>query len=203
MNALVPADDQADDFGPLMLACLPKERAFILALLEGATHAQAARDAGYGNEEGTTSPASFARIAHRTLTRPRVVDALMEQMKVSVRSLAPEVMRTLRDTLNGGDATQRAKVALNLLERYQPTTQRIDAHHTVEIVDHRKDALEQLRAAKMLGASREKLIEVFGFSGLPMLERQLEQQDPKQPIDAEFTEVSEIDLEIEAQMKDL
>jgi phage terminase small subunit len=201
MNALVPADDQADDFGPLMLACLPKERAFILALLEGATHAQAARDAGYGNEEGTTSPASFARIAHRTLTRPRVVDALMEQMKVSVRSLAPEVMRTLRDTLNGGDATQRAKVALNLLERYQPTVQKVDAHVTHEIVDRRQDELQALRTAKALGASREKLIELFGFTGLPMLEQQLEKE--KQPIEVEFTEVSDLDLEIEAAMKDL
>jgi phage terminase small subunit len=201
MNALVPADDQADDFGPLMLACLPKERAFILALLEGATHAQAARDAGYGNEEGTTSPASFARIAHRTLTRPRVVDALMEQMKVSVRSLAPEVMRTLRDTLNVGDATQRAKVALNLLERYQPTVQKVDAHVTHEIVDRRQDELQALRTAKALGASREKLIELFGFTGLPMLEQQLEKE--KQPIEVEFTEVSDLDLEIEAAMKDL
>jgi len=201
MNALVPADDQADDFGPLMLACLPKERAFILALLEGATHAQAARDAGYGNEEGTTSPASFARIAHRTLTRPRVVDALMEQMKVSVRSLAPEVMRTLRDTLNGGDATQRAKVALNLLERYQPTVQKVDAHVTHEIVDRRQDELQALRTAKALGASREKLIELFGFTGLPMLEQQLEKE--KQPIEVEFTEVSDLDLEIEAARKDL
>ena len=184
-----------------MLACLPKERAFILALLEGATHAQAARDAGYGNEEGTTSPASFARIAHRTLTRPRVVDALMEQMKVSVRSLAPEVMRTLRDTLNGGDATQRAKVALNLLERYQPTVQKVDAHVTHEIVDRRQDELQALRTAKALGASREKLIELFGFTGLPMLEQQLEKE--KQPIEVEFTEVSDLDLEIEAAMKDL
>jgi phage terminase small subunit len=198
---IAPTNDEADDFGPFMLACLPKERAFIIAVLNGANYAQAARDAGYG-VEGSSS-ATFARIAHRTLTRPRVVDALMEQMKISVRSLAPEVMRSLRDTLNGGDATQRARVALNLLERYQPTTQRIDAHVTHEIVDHRKDALEQLRAAKMLGASREKLVELFGFSGLPMLERQLEQQEAKQPIDAEFTEVSDIDLEIEAQMKDL
>ena len=33
-KAIVPAQSDEDDFGPAMLACLPKERAFILALLE-------------------------------------------------------------------------------------------------------------------------------------------------------------------------
>jgi hypothetical protein len=127
----------------------------------------------------------------------------MEQMKISVRSLAPEVMRSLRDTLNGGDAAQRAKVALNLLERYQPTVQRVDAHHTVEIVDHRKEALEQLRTLKALGVAREKLIEFYGETGLPIMEQQLEQQEAKQPIDAEFTEIDPLDDEIEKQMADL
>jgi phage terminase small subunit len=198
---IAPTNDEADDFGPCMLVCLPRERSFILAVLNGANYAQAARDAGYG-VEGSSS-ATFARIAHRTLTRPRVVDALMEQMKISVRSLAPEVMRSLRDTLNGGDAAQRAKVALNLLERYQPTVQRVDAHHTVEIVDHRKEALEQLRTLKALGVAREKLIEFYGETGLPIMEQQLEQQEAKQPIDAEFTEIDPLDDEIEKQMADL
>ena len=200
---IATTDNEADDLGPMMAACLPKERAFILALLDGASHAQAARDSGYGNEDGTTSPASFARIAHRTLTRPRVVDALMEQMKVSVKSLAPEVMRSLRDTLNGGDATQRAKVALNLLERYQPSVQRVDAHVTHEIVDHRQEALTQLRTLKALGVARAKLEEFFGYTGLPALEAQLEQQDIKQPINAEFIEIDPVDDEIRKQMADL
>ena len=60
---------------------------------------------------------------------------------------------------------------------------------THEIVDHRKDALAQLRTLKALNVSRDKLEELFGFTGLPMLEAQLAEQETTQPIDAEFTEI--------------
>ncbi len=199
-KSLVTAED-ADDFGPAMLACLPKERAFILALLEGKAGAQAARQAGYGAEDGSSTAETMARIAHRALTRNRVIDALAEQSRRTIRSLAPSAIQAVKDILTTTNHKDRAKVALNLIERVDPTVQRVDAHVTHEIVDHRQEALTQLKALKALGVAREKLIELFGFTGLPVLERQLDQQAPA--IDAEFIEVSDVDLDIEAAMKDL
>ncbi len=166
---------RGDDYGPAMTACLPKERAFVLALLDGKTGAQAARQAGYGVEGSTAE--TFARIAHRTLTRNRVIEALAEQSRKTIRSLAPSAIQAVKDILTTTNHKDRAKVALNVIERVDPTVQRVDAHVTHEIVDHRQEALTQLRALKALGVTREKLIELFGFTGLPMLEQQLERQD--------------------------
>ncbi len=185
-----------------MSACLPKERAFIAALLEGKSGAQAAREAAYGAEDGTSTAETMARIAHRTLGRSRVVDALAEQSRKTIRSLAPSAIQAVKDILTTTSHKDRAKVALNLIERIDPTVQRVDAHVVHEIVDHRRDAIEQLRSLKALGVAREKLEELFGFTGLPMLEKQLADQDAK-TIDAEFTEVSDVDAAIEKEMSQL
>jgi phage terminase small subunit len=187
---LVPTDDE--DLSPVLAACLPKERLFIDALLQGKSGAQAAREAGYGVDGSTAE--TMARIAHRTLGRSRVIDALAEQSRKMIRSLAPSAIQAVKDILTTTTHKDRAKVALNLIERIDPTVQRVDAHVTHEIVDHRRDAIEQLRSLKALGVAREKLEELFGFTGLPMLEKQLADQDAK-TIDAEFTEVPEPDVD--------
>jgi len=103
-------------------------------------------------------------------------------------------IRAQSDILGTINHKDRAKVSIAVLERITPTVQRTDAHVTHEIVDHRQDALNQLRSLKALGVAREPLEELFGFTGLPMLERQLAADEAKQPIDVEFTELApEID----------
>ena len=47
-------------------------------------------------------------------------------------------------------------------------------HHTI---DHNAEALEQLRVMKRLGVAHEKLIEMFGYSGLGRYEQMLEERD--------------------------
>jgi phage terminase small subunit len=201
----LPAEVEEDSYGPAMMACLPKERTFILALLEGKSGAQSAREAGYGNEDGSSSSETMARIAHRCLTRSRVVDALTEQSRKMIRSLAPTAIQAVKDILTTTNHKDRAKVALNLIERVDPTVTRVDAHVTHEFVDHRQDALNQLRSLLALGVARDRLEELFGFTGLPMLERQLA-GETKQPIDAEFVDITPVDdleADIQRQMEDL
>jgi hypothetical protein len=202
MTAFI-STNETDDFGPAMAACLPKERSFVAALLEGRSGAQAAREAGYGAEDGSSTAETMARIAHRTLSRGRVIDALTEQSRKTIRSLAPSAIQAVKDILTTTNHKDRAKVALNVIERVDPIVQKVDAHVTHEIVDHRKDALEQLRSLIALGVARAKLEELFGFTGLPMLERQLAEQDAKRPIDAEFTVVEDVDADIAQQMEGL
>jgi len=83
------------------------------------------------------------------------------------------------------------------INRLDPEVQQINAHVTHEVVDHRKDSLEQLRTLKALNVPREKLEALFGYSGLPMLEKQLAEEDKTKPIDAEFTEIErDVDFEL-------
>lgn len=205
MNALVAQDDEADDYGPAMMACLPKERAFILAVLEGRSGAQAARQAGYGAEGGSSAD-TYARIAHRTLSRNRVIDALAEQSRKTIRSLAPSAIQAARDILTTTNHKDRAKVALNLIERVAPT----ETKHTVTVehkVDHDGEAVAQLRMLKSLNVARERLEEVFGFTGLSRYEKMLSLEDAKSKppiVDAEFTVVdTDIDQSIAEEMSKL
>ena len=46
-------------------------------------------------------------------------------------------------------------------------------------VNHTDSAIEDLRRLKALGAPREKLVEVFGYTGLDRYEKMLASQDAK------------------------
>ena len=51
--------------------------------------------------------------------------------------------------------------------------------------------LNELRALIALGVARDKLEEMFGYTGLLALERQLAEGDKGDVVDAEFTEIVE------------
>jgi hypothetical protein len=73
------------------------------------------------------------------------------------------------------------------------TQHRVEVHH---IVDHDREAIDQLRMFKRLNVAHEKLVEMFGYSGLGRYERLLEQQDGKAApklIDASAVEVTPAD----------
>jgi hypothetical protein len=160
-------------------------------MLPDTTDPEAARQAGYGNANSSAN--TMARIAYRLRhENPRVQAAIAEMVHLAVRDLAVDGYRTLRDIMKmGAFHKDAAKVALSLVERVSPTVQRTDINVRQEIVDHRQEALIQLKTLKALGVPRDKLEELFGFSGLPMLERQLAQQEAneKPVVDAEFTEI--------------
>ncbi len=201
---LVPADDEVNDFGPCMQACLPKERQFILHLLEGKSGAQAARLAGYGAEGSTAE--TFARISYRTLSRGRVTDALAEQSRMTIRSLTPSAIQAVKDILTTTNHKDRAKVALNVIERVDPIVQKTEVTVT-HTVDHDGEAVAQLRMLKSLNVAHERLEEVFGFSGLSRYEKLLALEDAKSNpsiVDADFTVVdTDIDAAIAKEMSEL
>jgi hypothetical protein len=57
-----------------------------------------------------------------------------------------------------------------VLARTDPEVQQHDLHITHKIIDADVEALEELRALRELGTSREKLLELFGHNGLDRLE---------------------------------
>jgi phage terminase small subunit len=198
-NAIEPVDNDAD-YGPLMSTAIPKERLFVLASLEGKSQAQASREAGFGNADGTTSAESFARIGHRLLTRSRVIDALAEQSRKTIRSLAPAAISAVRDIITTTNHKDRAKISLAILNRVDPEITRTDINVTHEIVDRTKVAIEHLKRLKDKGANREFLLNEFGPIGLAHYETLLAADAKASPvIDAEFTEVPN-DAELDAQI---
>jgi hypothetical protein len=189
-KALVPTDE--DEMGPAMLACNKRERAFIFALFDpaGCSRAEAAKQAGYGNADGTSTSETMAKIGYRLARSPRVQKAVAELIPGMATALGPQAIRAISDTLLNTAHPQRLKAGLSIIERISPTVQRIDAHHTHEIVDRTKVAIEHLTRLKAKGANREFLIAEFGELGLAHFETILAQQNqPKAIIEAEFTEV--------------
>ena len=82
-----------------------------------------------------------------------------------------------------------------VLARTDPEIQRHNLNVTHRVVDPVEEELEELAAARAIGATREKLIELFGGNRLPYLERlELQRQSDKakiidgKMIDAEATE---------------
>ncbi len=173
-NDVAPFEE--DDFGPAMMACLPKERLFVIAwFATGKNLTEAAKRAGYGTP--TTTRDDFHCIGSRVAHRPRVVEAMLEHQRIVVKTFGPRITNALAELLEEkGEPAVRARVALALHEKIDPTITRIDANVKVEVTDRRQEALEQLKALLDLGVERSKLEEVFGYSGLPVLERQLEEQ---------------------------
>ena len=192
--------DEDADYGPAMMACLPKERAFVVAWFNSAKNGTAAaKAAGYGTP--TTTNDDFHKIGHRTLHRPRVIEALLEYQRTVVKTFGPQITNALSELLDAkGEPAVRARVALALHEKIDPTITKIDANVKVEVTDHRQEAIEQLRALKELGVERGKLEELFGFSGLPVLERQLEEARMREAKIIEG-QVSDDDAELQEMLK--
>lgn len=186
---LVPADDLA--MSPQM-AALPttRQRAFVTCLFEVdgrgdvLSAAACARAAGYAGDAHQVSAA-----AQKLLQDPRIQAAIKAETQRHLHSLGPKALQHLQAIMGDRTHKDQFKAVNVILERVDPTVQKIDAHVTHEVVDHRRDALNELRALIALGVSQGKLEELFGYTGLQALQRQLA-EDTKAPIiDAEYTEV--------------
>jgi len=161
------------ELGPAMKA-LPNDRyrAFVeFYLLEKpgrGSQANAARRAGFGKPH--TTALSYAQIGYRMLRDERVVAAIAEESRKLLRAGAPDAVKRLHDVINNPDHPGHIRAIGMLLDRADPVT----SHQVVEVthrhVDPDTEALEELRALRQLGTSREKLIELFGGNGLARLE---------------------------------
>jgi phage terminase small subunit len=189
MQALHPQQDTDEHLGPAMQALSAKEQAFVMHLLMGESFANAARLAGYGTP--TSSAASFASLGYRVSHFPRVLDALAEESRKAIRSLVPSAIKAVKEIVETKGDKDRLKAANAIMERIDPTVQRVQVDGKIEIVDHRQEALTQLRTLKDLGVSHAKLEELFGYSGLPLLEQQLAAEDSNNIVDADFVEVKD------------
>jgi phage terminase small subunit len=182
-------------WGPAMAALDDRRRAFVLAMYEvprgfGAATA-AARMAGFGTAQ--SSALSMAVKASKLMHDPRVLEALQEEDKRRIKACAPRAIRALEMLVEDPTHKGHERALTEILARVHP----IETRHTVDVVhhvDHDAEAVAQLRTLKSLGVVRDKLVEIFGFSGLGRYERMLALEEGKKggtTIDGTAVEIEE------------
>jgi phage terminase small subunit len=165
-------DEIWGELGPAMRVLNARHRAFVeFYLLEKPGHGaqtNAARRAGFGTPK--TSPLNMARIASRLIRRDDVIAAIAEEARKIVRGGAPEAAKALLNLVRNSEHKDHVRGIAMVLARTDPEVQQHDLHITHKIIDADVEALEELRALRELGTSREKLLELFGHNGLDRLE---------------------------------
>lgn len=169
----LPADFE---LGPKMQACSPMERKFVwVMVLEAENATAAARKAGYVDHDNGAIRVRAHQLAHRE----RVIEAMEEVGRRIFRTQLPAAIKANRALLENPKhpdhhkAVQATLSRLGLVERTA-----VDLTVSGEIaVNHTDAAVGDLRALLALGVAREKLIEVFGFSGLARYEKMLAEQE--------------------------
>lgn len=161
------------ELGPRMQALPERERKFVWFYLtnEGPPNgAKAARDAGYSD----TAEGAKVR-AHALLHRERVILALEEVGKKAFRGLLGPAVKAAAGLIQNEKHADHSKAVFTTLARLglgEKST--VDVNVGGELtVNHTDSALNDLRTLMGLGVSREKLVEIFGFSGLSRYEKML------------------------------
>lgn len=169
------------DLGPKMLACSEKERLFVWYHVtddeENAT--EAARKAGYvDNDNGAIRVA-----AHRLMHRERVAEAIGEVSRKLFRAQLPTAVRANRKLLLKDSHPDHARTVQSTLSRLGLSERTgLDVNLNGEVtVNHTDEALNDLRTLLSLSVPEDKLIEIFGFSGLSRYRKMLEEVDRRAP----------------------
>lgn len=169
------------ELGPKMQACSDRERKFVWFYLtnDGPPNgAQAARDAGYSDH------LEAAKVqASRLLHRDRVLAALEEVGKKSFRGLLAPAIKAASKLIENDKHVDHSKAVFTTLARLglgEKST--VDVNVGGELtVNHTDQALNDLRVLIGLGVAEEKLVEIFGFSGLSRYRKMLAEADARAP----------------------
>jgi hypothetical protein len=198
---ILPAKVDWGKYGPAMRSLSEQHRRFVLALAtDPATlasptrygaHTRAARAAGYKE----SNSANLGKMAYQLAHDERIKLAVQELARTRIEHAAPLIAERYIGLLQDVSSPHHGRAVMAGVERLAPTvtTQKIDVTH--RIVDPDVEALEELRALRQLGTSREKLLTLFGHNGLDRIEA-LEAADTSRRADsAKVIEGKTIDME--------
>lgn len=167
------------ELGPKMQACSERERKFVWHYLQnGGDGAKAARAAGYSDQKEAAKVT-----ACRALQRERVLEALDEVGRRAFRELLVPAVIATRTLIKNKKHPKHAQTVLSTLSRLGLVERTgVDLNMTGEVtVNHTDAAVNDLRVLVGLGVAREKLVELFGFSGLERYEKMLAEQERRAP----------------------
>jgi hypothetical protein len=134
-----------------------------------AAQARAARKAGFGSPKSTSR--TMAHIGWRLMRDDRIIAAISEESRKLLRAGAPEAVKAVHAGVRNSDHKDHARFVAMVLDRADPVESRSFVEVTHKTIDPDMEALEELRALRQLGTSRDKLFELFGQNGLDRLER--------------------------------
>jgi hypothetical protein len=172
-TALAPAKPDWGQLGPAVRA-LPNDqwRAFCYALVTGpgghGKYAAAARAAGFGKD---SKPSTLGKQAWQLAHDDRMIAAIAEMSRKYLRGAHPEAVTALHNMVRDPSHRDHGRAVLAVLDRVDPVVGRQQIEVTHKILDPDQEALEELGALRQIGATREKLLELFGGNGLARLER--------------------------------
>lgn len=156
------------------MRALPNDqwRAFCHELVTGppghGRYARAARAAGMGKD---STPTNMAKIAWRMAHDDRMIAAITEESRKYLRGSHPEAVAALLNMIRDDQHRDHGRAVLSLLDRVDPVVSKQNIEVTHRVLDPDQEALEELRALRELGTSRDKLLDLFGGNGLARLER--------------------------------
>jgi phage terminase small subunit len=160
------------EYGPSMRALNARQRAFVeFLLIEPPTHGaqtRAARRAGYG--KANSSPLVLAQLACRLVRDDKVLLAINEEARKLLRAGGVEATKALLALVHDTTHRDHARGIAMVLARTDPEIERHDFNVVHKVLNPDEEALEELRALRQLGTTREKLVELFGGNALPRLE---------------------------------
>lgn len=166
------------ELGPKMQALNERQRKFVWLYVhdDQLSNTDAARLAGYPDPGGESSAIRVR--THELMHSERVLEAIEEVTRQAMRGLVVPAKRAVAAMIMNSKHRDHAKTALALLGNVGIGAQKVEVEVTV---NHTDAALEALRTLKEFGASREKLLEHFGHTGLSRYERMLAERESKQP----------------------
>lgn len=158
------------ELGAAMQVLSERHRDFVRHLVTGkpghGALTRAYKLAGYKSGKAST----LSKEAHRLSRDERIIAAVAEESRKVIRVGHPEAVAALFEIIRDKGHRDRARAIEAVLSRVDPviSKQLIDVTHRT--IDPDQEALEELRAARKLGATREKLLELYGANGLDRLE---------------------------------
>jgi hypothetical protein len=144
------------DYGPKMRALdNDRQRMFVAGLFSAppkgrGQHIWAARFAGYGKADGTSSNKVLGVIAARLLADQRVIDAVQEESQRRLRLLPPVAIQALEKLISDSSHRDHMRAVAAVIDRVDPLQQNVsvnvrhDPAPTIEMTQKVIDKIEQL-----------------------------------------------------------
>lgn len=128
----------------------------------------AARAAGYGKN---SKKATLGKQAWLLSQDDRVLAAIEEETRNYLRRTVSGAVPAFANLINDPTHPGHTRAVIRAVDAIDPVVSRQNIEVTHKVVNPDQEALEELQALRQIGATREKLLELFGGNGLARLER--------------------------------
>ncbi len=131
---------------------------------------RAAAKAGYKSGSRANLSKHASDLLRDPIRSEKIIAAIAEESKKLIRVGHPEAVAALFGIIRDPTHKDHVRAIGMVLDRTDPAVSRHDLQVTHKHIDPDREALEELKALRKLGTSRDKLLELYGANGLDRLE---------------------------------